>query len=534
MTLTMDELFNGFREQFARAKYVAGLLLAFIDLVDAAGAPGGWVDAQAFLAERRVEGTNQLVVHDQDGRNVSLRSIYDRWQKKLRNEEGRGGYPSGAPHAVGSWEQYRHWLDTMLRISPEDRKALRDKVHAYVLAELPIAPPSQKHGLPLPDATVTPSRSDASTPAALAQLIAVTLERFKSYESETRIELAPLTVLLGRNNGGKSSIIQSLLLLKQTLADPRPEVLPERLGEPLAFGAGTRVFVVSMGDLFHADVPFEFIAAVWGVMAATPTVTYQVLTKRPERIADFFRYLDTQRWRGCEDESVSPVDVCIVAAIEALDEQGIDLPLPAKIPAWPLPNVWLGTSVEDQQRADERIPQLLAAPAAVRFLSVEPLLGPVDLGRWIGDYDCHHCGARFWNDELHIHGLVAVNSEPDPDRAAPASELDQSDEETRQVCPRCGRADLGTGDVGPASSGDYEGQPTLDWVIVGGESGPGARPMGPAWVRSLRDQCRAAKLLDEGREVAFFFKQWGGVQKAKNGRELDGRTHDAMPAGDAA
>jgi hypothetical protein len=231
VTLTLEELFDEFRAQFSRAKYVAGLLLAFIDLVDAAGAPGGWADVQAFLSERRVDGKNQLVVRAQDGRNVSLRSIYDRWKDKLRNEEGRGGYPSGAPQAVGSWERYVHWLDIVLGISPKDRKALRDKVHAYVLAELPVEPPSQRHGRPLADAAATPSRSDASTTAARARLIAVTLERFKSYEGETRIELAPLTVLLGRNNGGKSSIIQSLLLLKQTLADPRPEV-PLQL-EPL-------------------------------------------------------------------------------------------------------------------------------------------------------------------------------------------------------------------------------------------------------------------------------------------------------------
>lgn len=229
--LTLDELFKEFRERFARAKYVAGLLLAFIDLVDEAGAPGGWADVQAFLSARRVKGKNQLAVRTQDGSQVSLRSNYNRWENKLRNEEGRGGYPSGAPHAVGSWEQYRHWLDTVLRLSPEDRKTLGSKVLTHVLAELPVEPPSQKHGRPLPDATATPSRSDASTPAALARLIAVTLERFKSYEGETRIELAPLTVLLGRNNGGKSSIIQSLLLLKQTLADPRPEV-PLRL-EPI-------------------------------------------------------------------------------------------------------------------------------------------------------------------------------------------------------------------------------------------------------------------------------------------------------------
>jgi protein gp37 len=115
----------------------------------------------------------------------------------------------------------------------------------------------------------------------------------------------------------------------------------------------------------------------------------------------------------------------------------------------PLSNVWLGTSVEDQRWADIRIPQLLLTPAAVRFLSCEPLLGPVDLWAY-----------------LELGGI--------------------------------------------------------DWVIVGGESGHGARPMNPAWARSLRDQCR-----DAG--VAFFFKQWGGRTPKSGGRVLDGRTWDQMP-----
>lgn len=269
---------------------------------------------------------------------------------------------------------------------------------------------------------------------------------------------------------------------KDVKADPanhqHVELLPERLNEPLSFKPGTRVFVCSMSDIFHEHVPFEFIARVWAVMASRPDVIFQVLTKRTERMALFVR-----RW------VVGHVNV--------------------------LPNVWLGTSVEDQQRADERIPLLLAAPAAVRFLSAEPLLGPLDLGRWLGDYDCHSCGARFWGREVRaVDRLVSVGSERDPSRPDDA-------EAERDVCPRCGQPDIGTGDVGPVG-GDYEGQPTIDWVIVGGESGPGARPMDPSWVRSLSNQCHIA-------DAAFFFKQWGGARKKQAGRELDGRTHDAMP-----
>ncbi|MBP6572611.1 MAG: DUF5131 family protein [Gemmatimonadales bacterium] len=285
---------------------------------------------------------------------------------------------------------------------------------------------------------------------------------------------------------------------KDVKADPanhqHVELLPERLNEPLSFKPGTRVFVCSMSDLFHDAVPFEFILKVWAVMAVTPRVTYQVLTKRPARMGEFLRWLATQH--------------------KTIDLGTRRLPGPA-VWAAPLPNVWLGTSVEDQQRADERIPLLLAASAAVRFLSAEPLLGLLDLGRWLGDYDCHSCGARFWGREVRaVDRLVSVGEERDPSRPDDA-------EAERDVCPRCGQPDLGTGDVGPVG-GDYEGQPTIDWVIVGGESGPGARPMDPSWVRSLSTQCHIA-------DAAFFFKQWGGARKKQAGRELDGRTHDAMP-----
>ncbi len=161
------------------------------------------------------------------------------------------------------------------------------------------------------------------------------------------------------------------------------------------------IFVSAQSDLFHPDVPAEFIAKVFATMAEARRHRFQVLTKRPERAADLLN-----------------------------DPPGGT--------TWPLPNVWIGTSVEDQQRADERIPHLLNCPAAVRFLSVEPLLGPIDLRLedcWIPD-DC------------------------------------------------------------------YELRERLHWVIIGGESGPGARPMDIAWARSLVEQCRTAG-------VACFVKQLG-------------------------
>jgi protein gp37 len=197
-------------------------------------------------------------------------------------------------------------------------------------------------------------------------------------------------------------------------------LLPDRLEAPLRWRKPRRCFVCSMSDLFHPDVPDDYIAAIWEVMLYANQHTFQILTKRPQRMA--------------------------------------------RLVGRRLPNVWVGTSVENQRYADLRIPHLLATPAAVRFLSIEPLLGPVDLEAYL---------------------------------------LDEPEHE-----------ELG---------------PRLDWVIAGGESGPGARPMHPEWVRSIRDQC-----TDAG--VPFFFKQWGEhddrrarVGKKRAGRILDGRTWDQMP-----
>jgi protein gp37 len=176
--------------------------------------------------------------------------------------------------------------------------------------------------------------------------------------------------------------------------------LPHRWREP------RRIFVNSMSDLFHKDVPLDLVRRALEVMAVTPRHTYQILTKRADRLRQVGRNLH-----------------------------------------WP-PNVWVGVSIENQTYAF-RAKRLREVPAAVRFLSVEPLIGPVKL--------------------------------------------------------------------------DLDG---IHWVIVGGESGPHARPMDQAWARSVRDQCRAAG-------VAFFFKQWGGRTPKAGGRLLDGRTWDEFPTSTA-
>jgi protein gp37 len=215
----------------------------------------------------------------------------------------------------------------------------------------------------------------------------------------------------------------------------------DRLDQPKRWKKPRRVFVNSMSDLFHELISFEFIRAVWAVMAGTTQHTYQILTKRPERMRP------------------------LVASLRR------ELPWAV----WPLPNVWLGISCEDQRTADERIPILLDTPAAVRFISAEPLLGPINLGA---------LGSGPWWNALTGCG----------DRAGP-----HGLEHMEQIRP-------------------------LDWIICGGESGPHRRLMDPAWALSLRDQC-------VGAGVPFFFKQVGGRTPKAGGRMLDGRTWDEMPAG---
>lgn len=185
-------------------------------------------------------------------------------------------------------------------------------------------------------------------------------------------------------------------------------LVPEKLLEPLEWTRPKMVFVNSMSDLFQDAIPTEYVAAVSAVMAESPWHVYQVLTKRATRLRDL---LATE----LGDAAIKP-------------------------------HIWWGVSVEDRKYGLPRIDLLRQAPAAVRFLSVEPLLE--DLGRI-----------------------------------------------------------------------DLEG---IHWVIVGGESGPGARAMRLEWVESVRRQCEAAN-------VAFFFKQWGGVRKSKTGRVLNGRTYDSFP-----
>jgi protein gp37 len=215
-----------------------------------------------------------------------------------------------------------------------------------------------------------------------------------------------------------------------------------RLDAPLRWRKPRRIFVGSMTDLFHPDVPFRFLDRVFATMALASQHTFILLTKRPGLMRAYIK--------GVQGVSIdSERDFALFDAWRAVHGEHYGQQ------PWPLPNVWLGVTAETQPMADERIPILLDTPAAKRFVSIEPQLGPVDV--YGGDPDPRLGGIE----------------------AGPGLSL-------VQYWTRDGR-------------GPYPG---LDWVICGGETSPHARPMHPEWARSLRDQCSAAG-------VPFFFKQWG-------------------------
>lgn len=258
------------------------------------------------------------------------------------------------------------------------------------------------------------------------------------------------------------------------------QIIPERLEMPLRWQKPRKIFVNSLADLFHKDVPTDVIDQAFGVMAASPKHTFQILTKRPQRMLRYLSDPETKKriWHAGRPlvERIRRKDMYDIVPV-AKPGQGPDWCYPAQ---WPLPNVWVGTSVENQEAA-YRIDYLIQTPAAVRFLSCEPLIGPLDLEKWLwlrGDFE-----TDTWVDAV-------------------------------------GRARGEGGTSSPIES--YEMAGDIHWVIVGGESGYGHRPIDPEWVRALRDDCNDA-------DVAFLFKQWGGHTSKAGGRDLDGRTWDEFP-----
>lgn len=270
----------------------------------------------------------------------------------------------------------------------------------------------------------------------------------------------------------------------------------EWLTQPLKWRRPRMIFVCAHGDLFHEGVPDEWIDRVFAVMALSPQHTFQVLTKRAKRMREYMG--DMMQPGSARVMKIGQATAQFVAFVA--DQSSV---------VWfPLPNVWLGVSAEDQTRADERVPDLLATPAAVRFVSAEPLLGPIDFNEVIPN-------PIAWNFKYGFDGL--------------------------------------------------------NWIIAGGESGRDARPMHPDWARSIRDQCATAGVafffkqwgewevaVDRERDDPDWRKDYshdyvdrgksrwlnlaGGrgfhgerfhvmrqVGKAVAGRLLDGQTHDAMP-----
>jgi protein gp37 len=244
------------------------------------------------------------------------------------------------------------------------------------------------------------------------------------------------------------------------------QLVYDHLEQPLRWWRNRKIFVNSMSDLFHEEVPTEYIDKVFAIMAMAPWHTFQVLTKRPERMLEYVKS------RNCA--MMHSVATMIL---------GYDNPKRRAVNDWPLPNVWLGVSVEDQDAANLRIPLLLNTPAAVRWVSAEPLLGAINFTRL-------RPPNVTWLDCLE-----------------------------------------GREHDGPSTT---SGGPKLDWIVCGGESGHGARPMHMDWVTEIRDQCAAA-------DVPFLFKQWGEweIATAENGHNFsampdspkycwvsyDGRTH---------
>ncbi|CAD7335225.1 hypothetical protein SPHS6_00400 [Sphingobium sp. S6] len=330
-------------------------------------------------------------------------------------------------------------------------------------------------------------------------------------------------------------------------------LVEQALLQPLRWQKPRMIFWNAHGDMFHPAVSDDWIDRCFAVMAMTPQHTHQVLTKRADRMREYLNdrgivrriceaAYNIHRARPCFDdgpefsrgnsrrfnakmkewwEHIGALTAWTVrggcAAVQ-FDRQEPGADYPSRL-AWPLPNVWLGVSIEDQQRADERIPHLIFTPAAVRWLSIEPMLGPIDLTSIRAPRE---------------------SDEPDLDTDWRFDALEVGDYYW-----------FDANGYSEGGDGPYRDN-RIDWIVVGGESGPGARPMQVQWARSLRDQCANATCHGEDAAVPFFFKQWGDylpcdqmqadgkiwtngsnsalrAHKSFTGRYLDGVKHDGVP-----
>ena len=256
------------------------------------------------------------------------------------------------------------------------------------------------------------------------------------------------------------------------------------LDEPLRVREPQKWFVANKGDLFGEGVENDQIAAVYGIMALAPQHTFQVLTKRAERARDWYQWIANDG--SVSDFAEGGAATALWTLVDYVDRPGHIITRATEKARkrgrlqWPPPNVWVGMSVEDQPRAEERIDLLAQVPAAVRYLSIEPLLGPVRLRRWLVQTACDNCSLGVMDaDNAHLRGACTCSCHP---------------------------------------------RPPFDWVIIGGESGPGARPCDLAWIRSIVVECKAAgvpvfvKQLG-ARPVATYGEDWGGMKTLPKDRK---------------
>lgn len=260
----------------------------------------------------------------------------------------------------------------------------------------------------------------------------------------------------------------------------------EWLTQPLQWTKPRMIFVCAHGDLFADGVEDEWLDQIFAVMALAPNHVFQVLTKRPEKMR---AYITDERAYGRILEAA--------AALRADRPYLGDIPISDPRHAGFWTQLWLGVSVEDQPRAEQRIPILLDTPASIRWISAEPMLGEVDWKRWLpaGRRAIRPNGEPFIAPHFYMIRCERCGWTGSSEFCGTDSWGDDSD----VYCPNC-----------HTSGADSCMLPHLDWVVAGGESGHGARPMHPDWVRSLRDQCAAA-------DIPFLFKQWGNWQIASEG-----------------
>lgn len=306
------------------------------------------------------------------------------------------------------------------------------------------------------------------------------------------------------NGGTGLDYVRGSRDLVETFVDERV------LGEPLRWRDGKRIFPCNQTDLFADFYTDEQIDSALAVMAITPRHTYQIVTKRPQRMRSHMtRSANAAEWTQRQRDSWDDARRTLYenARSEGRSRLAEQIGVLGASPRWPLPNVWLGVTAEDQQRADERVPILLDTPAALRFVSVEPLLGPVNLaqGERMSDRD--------WltrRSNMHLRGDVVGMLRNKSFRGCSDGkgnalsirdvqlELERLRDAGVKFIP------IGEGCVGfdPQNGCPSHRTPTLDWVIVGGESGAKARACDVAWIRSIVEQCKAAG-------VPAFTKQLG-------------------------